>query len=78
MPTTPVQKSPSIFAHLRDNLRDIALFLVLGLGFAVLSDVVASASTRFGFSAFIPSIANYLQGVSRFVAANACAAIFGM
>ncbi len=75
---TPPDKTPSFFQHLRDNLRDVLLFIFLGIGFAILSDVTVSLSTRFGFSAYIPSIGNYLQGISRFVAANACAAVIGI
>ncbi len=60
------------------NWRDIALFLVIGLGLVILSGLIDYVSARLGFQLILPAISNYLQGFSRFVGAGLAASLLGL
>jgi hypothetical protein len=63
---------------LKTNWRDILAFLVIGVGFAVLADLVIYWATKSGNTLGLASLINYLQGFSRYVAAHLAAAMLGV
>ena len=63
---------------LRTNWRDIAFFLLIGLGLVVLSGLIDYVSGWLGFRLILPALSNYLQGFSRFVGANIAASLLGI
>jgi ABC-type siderophore export system fused ATPase/permease subunit len=67
-----------MFQTLKTNWRDIVLFLLIGIGFAILADFLVYWASRTGNSLGVASLLNYLQGFSRFVGANLAAALLGV
>jgi ABC-type phosphate transport system permease subunit len=63
---------------LKTNWRDIVLFLVVGLGFAFLTDWLIAVSTSSGLSTSIASALNFLSGFSKFVGATLAATFLGL
>ncbi len=66
------------FRTIATNWRTIVMFVIFGLGLAFLSDFVVNWSTRKGDVTGLATVSNYLQGFSRYVGANAAAALLGI
>lgn len=71
-------KSP-LLTRAIDNWREIVLFLIIGLGFSVIADLLISLSAGAGWAVgSVATVTNYLQGFSRFIAVCLCATFLGM
>jgi hypothetical protein len=64
------------------NWRDLLVFVLFGLGLAILGGVVDYAASATAESTFarltLPTLANYLKGFSNFTGASICATLVWM
>ena len=67
---------------LKANWRDLLAFIIVGLGLAAIGGVLDYFSNRVLAGGFwhllLPSIANYVQGFSKFIGASITATVFWM
>ena len=72
----------AFFRTLKTNWRDLAAFILLGIGLATAGGVIDYTAGRFADSGIarliLPPLANYLQGFSRFIGASFCATFVWM
>jgi hypothetical protein len=77
--TLPKESKFPTLKRIADNWRELAAFLVIGLGFSVTADFLVGVTAGAGWAMnSIATLTNYLQGFSRFTAVCLCASVLGM